>query len=254
MLRDTLNEKMTARFLTGLLATPAGRAHLLNQVADAESTGEGAIFAHLLAHVVDPKLRHMIERHQADEIRHSALFRECLERTGFQPTPVPSSLRLLYRLDALAGGVMEQPVKDDRDVMLAYMMLLVIEERAVSQFTQFIPAFDVVDPETANVFRSVARDEERHLRYCHAISRRYSTSDAMWEADLLRFRTLEARAYSDNSRANMDYVFEHGLHTANFVERAVWRSVHALAAGTGQGPRTRFWGTHEVAKGIEASA
>jgi len=254
MLRDTLNEKMTARFLTGLLATPDGRAHLLNQVADAEATGESAIFEHLLAHVEDQKLRHMVERHQADEVRHAELFRECLQRTGVEPTPVPPHLRLLDRLDALAGGVMSRPVKDDRDVMIAYMMLLVIEERAVTQFQQFIPAFEVVDPQTADVFRSVARDEERHLRYCHAISRRYSTGEAAWEANLLHFRTLEARAFADNSRANMEHVFENRIHSANFLERALWRSVHTLAASTGEGPRTRFWGTLAVPKTVEAAA
>ena len=250
----TFNERITARFLKGLLATPRGRAHLLNQVADAEGSDEGAIFDRLLAHVEDPKLRQMIERHQADELRHAAMFRACLARTGFEPSPVPAHLRLLDRLDAHAGNVMKEPVREDRDVMVAYLMLLVIEERALNQFAQFIPAFDAVDPETAEVFRQVARDEERHLRYCYAISRRYAPGETTWETNLHHFRKLEAIAFGENSRANMQHVFDNDLHPAGNVERVLWRGVQTVAQHAGWGPRTRFWGTKGVPKLAEAAA
>src|SRR4029078_6840019 len=132
-------------------------------------------------------------------------------RTGIAPSPVPANLRLLDRIDALSGDVMHQPVEGPRDVMVAYLILLVIEERALNQFAQFIPAFDRVDPETAEVFRQVARDEERHLRYCHAISPTYAKSQAMSEENLHHFRRIEAQAFAANSRANMEHVFSHGL-------------------------------------------
>ncbi|HZS42288.1 MAG TPA: hypothetical protein VFF06_35905, partial [Polyangia bacterium] len=70
---------MTLRFTKRLLATPEGRAHVLNQIADAESNGENQVFEHILAHVDDPQLRKLIEKHQADEIRHEKLFRACVE-------------------------------------------------------------------------------------------------------------------------------------------------------------------------------
>ena len=41
---SVISEQLTATFLRGLLSTPAGRAHLLNQAADAESSDENAIF------------------------------------------------------------------------------------------------------------------------------------------------------------------------------------------------------------------
>jgi rubrerythrin len=254
MSEATINDWLTARFLRGLLATPRGRAHLLNQVADAEGTDEGAIFDRLLAHVEDPKLRHMIERHRADELRHATLFRGCLARTGVDVGPVPAHLRLLDRLDAHAGHIMEEPVKDDRDVMIAYVMLLVIEERALNQFRQFIPAFRAVDAETAAVFEEVARDEERHLRYCYAISRRYAPGEATWAANLHHFRRLEARAFAENSRANMKHVFDNDLHAANAVERMLWLSGHALVAHTGTATRTQFWGTSEAPSIAEHAA
>jgi tRNA isopentenyl-2-thiomethyl-A-37 hydroxylase MiaE len=217
--------KITARFLHTLLSTPAGRAHLLNSVADAESSDEGAIFERLLASVDDPKLRQMIGKHHEDEIRHGELLRAQLRRTGIEPGPVPEHLRILPRINALVGGMMDRPITCDRDIMDAYLLLLVIEERALEQFGQFIPAFDAIDRETADTFRGIERDEARHLRYCHAISRRYAPSDAVWTETLARFRKLEAQAFAENSSANMAYSFEHGLHPAGVVEQAAWRAL-----------------------------
>ncbi len=242
----TLNEFMTSRFLRGLLSTPAGRAHLLNQVADAEATDEGAIFERLLKYVDDPKLRLMISRHQADELRHAELFRGCLERQGYKAKPVPSQLKLLDRIDALSDHVMKEPVKTDRDVMVSYLLLLVIEERALNQFGQFITAFDAVDPQTANVFREIARDEARHLRYCHAISRRYAGSETAWITSLDHFRSVESQAFAINSRANMEYVFEHDLHPASQIEQLGWKTMQSLALRAGKGPRTPYFGTYDA--------
>ncbi|MEO6953065.1 MAG: ferritin-like domain-containing protein [Polyangia bacterium] len=226
-IRDTL----TARFMKGMLATKKGQAHILNQVADAEATDEGAIFDRLLAHVTDPKLRQIIERHQADELRHAQMFLGCMARTGIAPSPVPDHLKLLDRLDALAGNVMGEPVRSDEDVMQAYLMLLVIEERAIHQFTAFIRAFDLVDRETADVFRAIAHDEERHLRYCHAISKRYAPDTTTWERELGRFRVLEAKAFAENTSANLEHTFHNGLHSAGPVERMLWRGITRITSG-----------------------
>src|SRR5689334_21272422 len=103
----TFLHTLTARFLKTLLATPAGRAHLLNSVADAESSDEGAIFERLLEHVEDEKLRQMIAKHHDDEKRHGDLLRAQLRRTGIDPGPVPEHLRILSRINVLAGGIMD---------------------------------------------------------------------------------------------------------------------------------------------------
>ena len=246
-LEDRLTTLLSGRFLHGLFASPAGRAFLLNQAADAEGTDEGAIFDRLLRHVEDPALRKMIERHRADELRHEALLRACIARTGVVPAPVPPHLRLLDRLDQKLGGLMQQPVRDDRDVMMSYLVLLVIEERALNQFALFIPAFERVDPETAAVFREIARDEERHLRYCYAISKRYAPGEATWAAHLDHLRAIEAKAFSETSRDVSRHVFEAGLHGAGPIEQWAWRTVQGLVARGGNGQRTRFWGTHAPA-------
>lgn len=229
-LAQRIHSTLTLRFMKGMLSSQRGRAHVLNQVADAEATDEGAIFDRLLAYVTDPKLRQMIERHQADELRHAQLFLGCMERTGIAPSPVAAHLKLLGRLDALAGNVMDKPVRTDEDVMQAYLMLLVIEERAIQQFTAFIAGFDLVDRETSDVFRTIAKDEERHLRYCHAISKRYAPDTATWARELARFRKLEARAFGENTAANLQHTFDSGLHAAGPVERMLWRGLTALTS------------------------
>src|SRR5262245_10380525 len=103
-------DRLTLRFMGQLAETPAGRAHLLNQVADAEDNGESEIFARLLSQVDDPELKKMIAKHQEDEVRHGALFRARRDATGVVTGPVPENLRLLDRLDRAAGGFLTRPI------------------------------------------------------------------------------------------------------------------------------------------------
>jgi rubrerythrin len=236
----SFREQMTLSFARRLLATPEGRAHVLNQIADAESNGESQVFEHVLAHVDDPKLRKMIEKHQADEVRHEQMFRACLKKTGLDPGPVPSHLKLIDRLDRAVGGFFAQPITDGRGVAEAYLMLQVIEERAVTQFKIFEQAFREIDPEIADTFVAVARDEERHLKYCHAIAKRYAPDDATREATLARFRRLEAQAFADNSAANMQHTFERGWFAGNALVKGFWRAIQWVNGRSGNLPLTEF--------------
>jgi rubrerythrin len=236
-----LREWMTLRFTRRLLSSPEGRAHVLNQIADAESNGENQVFEHVLKHVDDPALRKMIEKHQADEIRHEQLFRACLARTGVDPGPVPPHLKLIDRLDRAIGGFFAVPIEDDRGVMEAYLMLQVVEERAVSQFKIFERAFREIDPETADTFLAVAKDEERHLKYCHAISKRYAPDEATLKEVLDKFRRLEAQAFADNSRANMQHTFARGYFPGGPVVKGFWNALTGLQKRSGKLPYTPFF-------------
>jgi rubrerythrin len=235
-----LREWLTLRFTRRLLSTPEGRAHVLNQIADAESNGENQVFEHVLAHVDDPQLRKMIEKHQADEIRHEQLFRVCVERTGVNPGPVPPHLKLIDRLDRAVGGFFAVPIDGPRGVMEAYVMLQVVEERAVSQFKIFEEAFREIDPETADVFVAVAKDEERHLKYCHAISKRYAPDEATRLATLEKYRQLEAKAFQDNSQANMDHTFTRGYFRGGPVVKGFWKTLTGWQSRSGRLPYTPF--------------
>jgi rubrerythrin len=235
-----LRNEMVERFTRRLLATPEGRAHVLNQIADAESNGENQVFEHVLEHVVEPSLRKMIQKHQTDELRHERLFRACVQRNGVTPGPVPSHLRLIDRIDRAVGGFFAKELDPQTGVMEAYLMLQVIEERAVTQFKIFEKLFREIDPVIADTFVEVAADEERHLKYCHAISRRYAPDEATRVATLARYREVEARCFQENSQANMDYVFSRGYFAGGPVVQWMWRTLAGLGERRGELPFTRF--------------
>ena len=157
-----------------------------------------------------PELQRRIRRHQADEIRHAELFRGCLARTGVAAEEVPAELRIVDRLDAALGGFLERPITDRSGVMEAYLILQVIEERAVTQFPVFIQAFADTDPETARTLAEVTRDEERHLLDCEAISRKYAPSEEARLVALDRLRIAEARVFKANQGANLRHTLGRG--------------------------------------------
>ncbi|MFO0724808.1 MAG: ferritin-like domain-containing protein [Myxococcota bacterium] len=230
---------LTRRFMKALLSTPAGRAHLLNQVADAEDNGEASIFDHALAWVSDPKLKKIIDHHRSDEIRHGQILRDRRDATGVKPPPVPDHLKILDRIDAKLGGFFDRPIDSDEGILTAYLVLLVIEERAVTQFGMFIEAFDAVDRATADTFRSIAADEERHLKYCRAVIRQYAPDEAALERRLTELRQMEAEAFLETSTANVTYALEHGLIPGTF-DRLFWRVINALSIRSPEPPLTDF--------------
>jgi rubrerythrin len=236
-----LRERLTLRFTDRVITTPEGRAHLLNQCADAEGNGENGFFEHILAHVDDAALEKMITKHRDDELRHEQLFLGARDKTGVDVGPVPNELKLIERLDRAVGGFFAQPIRDRRDIMEAYLMLQVIEERALTQFALFELAFRRVDDETADIIAEIAADEERHLKYCHAISKRYAPDEETRVATLRELRQLEARAFAENGRANMQHVFDRGWVAVGPVEKWFWQAVNGLSARGGELPLTAFY-------------
>lgn len=231
-------------FMEKLASTPQGRHHVLSQVADAEAAGEGRIFEQTLGRVDDAKLQRMIQRHQADEIRHSELFFARVDATGIPRAPVPPALQHLDRLDAMLGGVLERDITTREGVMEAYVLLQVIEERAITQFAKMREAFALHDPETAAVFDVVQKDEERHLLYCHAVSKKYAPSEEVRLATLERFRRAEAAAFKENQLANVQHVLQNKL-IPGAARRFGWRVFSSLASLVPALPLTRFYGSEE---------
>jgi rubrerythrin len=234
-----LDRQITERFITQLIRTPRGRAHILNQIAEAEDNGEARVFDDAIALVDDPALKRMIARHRDDEIRHGRLFRECLARTNVDPGPVPAELKVIDRLANKMGGFFDEPITDARGVMQAYLVLQVLEERACDQFSMYERVFRKVDPATADVFAEVALDEARHLKYCHAISKRYAPDDRTLAEELARMRRLEAESFRDTQRANLSYVEERAL-MENRVARFVFGLVGRVAQTLPRLPFTSF--------------
>lgn len=226
--RNPIQAVLFSRFTDRLIASRAGRAHVLNQAAYAEDADEGQVFDQLLERIDDPELHKMVRVHAADEKRHAEMFRDALARNGFEPWPVPAELSLLERLDAALGGFFDDFTERDHPVMDAYLLLQVIEERAITQFTHMRPAFAAHDPRSAELLDAVARDEERHLKYCVAIARRYAPDPETAAARLGELREVEAKVYAGLARANMRHAIESDLLAVGPIERRLWRGVLRL--------------------------
>ena len=198
-----------ATFLHRLAATPAGREHMLSIAVEAEEGDEGHIFDQLADRVDDPKLRSLVIRHRDDEVRHAQLYRDCLARLGFELQPIPDELKLIKHIATTTGGL-EHGVRTSDDVVATYAMLHAIEERGVEQFPLIAEAFRSVDPETADVYLRVTRDERGHVRYCDTIGRHYAPDDATWEFIVAHARTLETAAFEAVTDADRRYCVERG--------------------------------------------
>jgi rubrerythrin len=237
-----VNELLARRFLDQLLSTARGRAWVLWQASEAENDDEGRFFDLLLSRVDDAELHRMIRLHQSDENRHAQLYAECAERTGAPRPTIPAELKLIERLDRALGGFFANFEADRRSVMEAYLLLQVLEERAVTQFSALEPAFRRQgESRTADVIRQVASDEERHLKYCRAISRRYAPDEATHAAELRRFRAVEGRVFAEHSRATMRHALDSGLVRGSIAERLLWRGLLALGERRRGAVPTRFW-------------
>lgn len=235
----TIQAFMTRKFMDAVVATPAGRAFLLNEIADAEDNGEAQIFDQIIGAIDDPQLQKIVARHRADEIRHGELFRAARDRTGVDPGPVPEEAKVLDHINRAVGGFFDRPIRTEAEVVEAYLILQVIEERAVNQFVYLEAAFKKVDPETARIFAEVGKDEERHLKYCRAVAQRYGKDPEAIERRLTELRDIEAEAFRSTSSANMLHVVARG-YIRGTASRMFWLCVDGLANTLAVKPLTQF--------------
>jgi rubrerythrin len=230
-------------FLRGLLSTARGRAYALQQAAIAESTDEGAVFERLAQKVDDPELLKMVRKHSEDETRHAALFFECADRQGVGRPHVPAETQVLDRLNARLPFY-NRTIETREDVMVAYLLLQVIEERALEQFALLEPLLRVHDPVSADVIAEIAKDEERHLRYCHAIVKRYAPSEDVRIAKLKELREAESLSYQEHQKNGLAHLLANGY--LSVPEQVLWRTVSAVTSKARNAPRTRFYSNYGV--------
>jgi rubrerythrin len=213
-------------YMRRLVASPEGRAFLFNFMADAEVSDEGMVFEELLSRVEDPSLHRLVKKHHDDELRHNQMLLECLRRAGGVATPVPEDLRITVRLAEMLGSFFDDFFAKKLGLLEAYSLLQVVEERAVKQYPLIAAALREVDPESARVVEEVARDEARHVKYAHAIARKYAPDVATHEGLIAHYRKVEERAFFEYNRALMGHVQARGLLRALAPERLFWRAVH----------------------------
>jgi hypothetical protein len=226
----TIRDRFSMAFMKRLVSTPEGRNHLLRELADAEGNGENGFFEIVLSKVDDASLKQMIQKHKADELRHEQMFLECAARTGATAEPLPDSVKYVERIFETVGFY-DQPIETGEDIMRAYLLLQAVEERSVVQFKLMERVFRDIDVTTAQVFVAIGKDEERHIKYCQAVARRYAPDAATHDRALAEMRELEARAFAANSRANMDYTFARGWFGGGALTKWLFRTLSNLSSG-----------------------
>lgn len=216
-------------FFRTLLATPEGRAHVLSLMVSAEEGDEAGVFDRLIERMDDPKLKKVIEAHQADEVRHAGMYRACLARHGLcEERDIPDELQVIKVIADQAGGEFARgdagAIDGRESVMETYALLLAIEERGVQQFPLIGAEFRRLgDHETADVFDAVARDERGHVKSCRTLGRRYAADDASWERAVERYRAVERRAFDFVGVATLKHAMNRGLVRRGLVARALRR-------------------------------
>jgi rubrerythrin len=215
-------------YLRRLLRTARGRAFMLSFMAYAEEADERGVFDALLARVDDPELRQLVRVHRDDEIRHAAMLKERLAQLGESPQPIPAELRVIDRILRHTGRGDQAFVAERTEIMETYLVLQVIEERGVAQFPKIANAMRPFDPASAAVIDRITRDEERHVRYAMAISRRYAPADDVLTRTLSQFRRGEALAFVEHSRAFLAYTTQRQLADGSGAERFFWRTLARL--------------------------
>jgi rubrerythrin len=232
-MKNHLASFFDARFLARLVANPRGRAFLLSFMADAEEADEAGVFEALLERVDDPSLHKMVKRHMADEARHAEMLRARVRATvgatGIAAPIVPRSLSIVQRIDDALGGMGAKFVAKERSIMDAYVLLEVVEDRAVEQFPKIAAALEPVDPESAATVRSIWEDEKRHVLYARAINTRYAASPDELARTLARVRAVEQQAFDDNGAAFLRHALDENLLALPFAEKILWRAM-SLAA------------------------
>lgn len=226
-----LDDRLQRLFLGELLSTARGRATLLRQLAEAEGGdgGELDVFEHVLAVLDDAEVTKLVRVHKEDEERHERLFYERMHAMGAAPMPLPKSAHLLRRLDAHTG-FFSRPITDREGVVEAYMLLLVIEERATRQFARWEAAFRKQgDDVTADIIRDIGKDEERHLKYCEAITKRYCADEEARQARLAHYRALEQKCFDEVQAVNLTTLVANGFVGHTWWTRGMWRLFAGLA-------------------------
>jgi rubrerythrin len=200
-------------FMRALLTTPAGRAFMLSIAVDAEEGDEAGYFEQVADAVDEPDLRRIVLIHRDDEVRHAGLYRSCLERNGYAKLDLPPTLGLIYQLGNRASdaGPEGRSFTSAEDIMFFYALLHAVEQRGIDKFPRIADAFERHDPETAETYRRVTRDERGHVRYCQRIGRHYAGSDEAWVSALAITAEIEAMAFERTNQAQIAYCVDHGL-------------------------------------------
>ena len=97
----------------------------------------------------------------------------------------------------------------------------------MAQFRLLQHAFRAAgDEETARILEEVEADEGRHLKYCHAITKRYAPDEEERLQRLEQMREVEAQAFAENGRENIAWTLSRGILFG--WRHALWKQLAKL--------------------------
>jgi rubrerythrin len=145
------NDAAVARKLEGFAATEAGSA--LDMLKAAELTD-------------DAKLRRLFFRHAVDEARHAQLFREAATRIR----AAGSGARAASDYDVIRAT---RQNLFERLGLIAFIAFVHLAERRGERQFRALAAHFAGEPELADLFARIGRDERFHVAYSGALLRRW---------------------------------------------------------------------------------
>lgn len=207
-----LDDRVDAVVRLHIASQPRAAGFAYSSYADAEAGGENLVFERALRRATDPQIAKMIRVHQQDEMRHAQMIEDRRIALGLPGYVVPDEMKLVERLSEAAGGVLDLPMDRDEHVASVYALLYVVEERAIQLFERQVRTVEALgDHESADMFRAIWADEERHLKYCRAVGKRYAGSEAAFEAEVEQIRRVEAGVYARASRGTLRHLLRTGM-------------------------------------------
>ena len=229
-----LSLTMNRRFLRSVVRDPGSMNFFLQTSANEEGNGEGMVFERVKK-FVDGPIAKLVDTHASDEVRHEAMILAQLARRGGQNTFVPDDFKMVDAMAKAAGNIFDREFTNAEDAAQAYFLLYAIERRAIERFTLMLEALEEVgDLELANLYRTIAKDERVHMRYCVAATRAMVPDDAKWTAMRDRFVQLEAEVFTAQTRKFMWYQLDNVFTTMPWIEKVFWKNMRRFSDLTGQ--------------------
>lgn len=151
--------------LTGIFSDPLLRGWFLNIAAQNEATSGIDVFA-AMRQALPGSVHGLIGRHERDESRHIYALTSRTKALGFSPGKVSGGLELFAALHSELGSPVEPPDGEELSPAKIVALVQVAEERALLQYSFVGPAMRPMDPESADLLASIAKDERRHILYC----------------------------------------------------------------------------------------
>ena len=214
------------RFARHLVQTPRGQAYVLRQMAQAKGVDQTAAFVSARETIVDAELGALLSAHAETQARYIEELNEHATELRLQADPAPPHLSYVALMDRALGGYFSDSLSSSSEIAEAYLLRLVCEERALSQYRAYANAFAAVgQKEITFTLQRIVRENERHLRAMHAVATRYAPSRVMLAATLSHWRRFESRVFGELERATVRFAVVRGITPLPGVLREVWLTI-----------------------------